>query len=76
MSNAGFQIIDDTLRTSRHGIEGIALGYRETQFGLEWVTWMYNIGSKGERNYFWGHYFDSEEKAWDDYFDRVKRQLF
>lgn len=36
----------------------------------KWVTW--KTGKDGDC--FWGHYFDSEEEAWDDFHERAKGQ--
>lgn len=48
----------------------VVLGYRETRFGKEWVTWECN-DDKGKYNYYWGHYYDNQEHALEDFGKRI-----
>lgn len=48
----------------------VVLGYRETRFGKEWVTWECN-DDKGKYNYYWGHYHRNEKNAYEDLTERI-----
>ena len=48
----------------------VVLGYRETRFGKEWVTWECN-DDRGKYNYYWGHYHRNEKSAYEDYSERI-----
>ena len=48
----------------------VVLGYRETRFGKEWVTWECN-DDKGKYNYYWGHYYRDEKSAYEDLTERI-----
>lgn len=48
----------------------VVLGYRETRFGKEWVTWECN-DNNGKYNYYWGHYYDKEKSAYEDFTERI-----
>ena len=48
----------------------VVLGYRETRFGKEWVTWECN-NDHDKYNYYWGHYFSNEKNAYEDFTMRV-----
>lgn len=52
--------------------EEIVLGRREN-YNREpsFVTWLCMDGN----NYFWGHYFDNEIKALDDFISRIKLEV-
>lgn len=73
MENAGFTIIAETHRPIDGTVEGIALGYKATQFGEEFVTWAFTERPREERSYFWGHYFRTEANAYIDYHERALR---
>ena len=48
----------------------VVMGYRETRFGKEWVTWECN-DDKGKYNYYWGHYYRDEKSAYEDLTERI-----
>jgi len=58
---------------------GVVLAHRaEDGEGLDevWITWMIaqNSDAVGRWDYcFWGHYFDDETDAWNDWIDRCMR---
>lgn len=48
--------------------EYVALAYNEKAV-QPWVTWQHN----GDLNCYWGHYFDTEDEAYQDYLERIRR---
>ena len=50
----------------------VVMGYRETRFGKEWVTWECT-NSNGKYNYYWGHYYRYEKDAYEDLAERISR---
>lgn len=50
----------------------VVLGYRETRFGKEWVTWECN-NNNDKYNYYWGHYYRDEKDAYEDLTERISR---
>lgn len=48
----------------------VVMGYRETRFGKEWVTWECN-NDNDKYNYYWGHYYRDEKSAYEDFTERI-----
>lgn len=70
--NVGFDIVSATLISDR---DVVVLGKKEVlneNTGIvsrQFVTWMYNK----DGGFYWGHYFDSKEKAFKDYIERINQ---
>ena len=74
--NAGFEIIaSEVYHVSRLGQQSrIVLGRMETKLGIKYVTWestLWPVEDHRAIDYYWGHYFDDEEKARADYHRRL-----
>jgi len=69
--NAGYAIFR---RETIGGIE-IALGESTSESGM-YVTWRRTPAHEqnGKPEYYWGHYFDSKNRAMDDFDSRVKEE--
>lgn len=52
--------------------EEIVLGKNNSSAGTMFVTWMCNNNGN---NYFWGHYFDKEVDALEDFVKRIKEEV-
>ena len=75
--NEGYEIIaKEVYSTTRSGRqEQIALGRNETKHGTMYVTWDCTVwplkDGSTKTDYYWGHYFDDENKARADYHHRL-----
>lgn len=72
--NEGYEIIAaETYNVMANDKEArIVLGKMETKYGAMFVTWeSARHPADGETDYFWGHYFDDEQKARADYHRRL-----
>ena len=76
-TNEGYQIIaTETYNATRMGQESrVVLARKETAFGAMFVTWestAWRLSNGSEKaDYYWGHYFDDEDKARADYHRRL-----
>lgn len=74
MQNAGFQITDQIRTfTGKDYTEGYVFGVKRNKYmpgGYEYVTWCYTERN-GEYDFYWGHYFASEEAAEEDFCKRA-----
>jgi hypothetical protein len=50
--------------------DGIVLAHREGAY-QPYVTWAYEPGHSDSTT--WGHYFDTLDKAWEDFESRIAR---
>lgn len=72
MTNAGFKIVEQCVKARENDtVDGVALGWKETSFGDQWVTWAFTDHPAEERSYYWGHYFTDETTAKIDYHKRA-----
>ena len=73
MYNANFRITDmECTRVCKDHTEGYVFGIRRNKYipgGYEYVTWYYQERD-GQYDFWWGHYFGSEEAAWKDFCKR------
>ena len=64
--NAGYKIVKEEMYNEKYGI---VLGINEKAFA-KYVTWELSI-SYDEPYFFWGHYFENEKQALEDYHKRL-----
>ena len=74
--NEGYEIIaaETYLIESDGRRDRIVLGRMETKHGARFVTWesvIWPVHYLQPRDYFWGHYFEDENKARADYHRRL-----
>lgn len=74
MTNAGFTIVQSEIYeqyvshdTEHIQMYGVCIGRKPK----EYVTWEFVVNEKGEYSYFWGHYFTSKNRAFEDYHRRL-----
>ena len=66
--NAGYEIIE----RFPVGEQGFAIGHSETA-PAPYVTWQYRTADLA--HFFWGHYLNSKEAAYDDYRGRINAEI-
>ena len=66
--NAGYEIIE----RFPVGEQGFALGHSETA-PAPYVTWQYRTADLA--HFFWGHYLNSKEAAYEDYRGRINAEI-
>lgn len=64
LKNAGYTIIE----RFTVGEQGFALGHSDTA-PAPYVTWQYRAAAPD--HFFWGHYMNSKEAAYEDYRNRI-----
>ena len=68
LKNAGYTIIE----SFTVGEQGFALGHSETA-PAPYVTWQYRAAAPD--HFFWGHYMNSKEAAYEDYRSRINGEV-
>lgn len=68
LKNAGYTIIE----SFTVGEQGFALGHSETA-PAPYVTWQYRAAAPDQ--FFWGHYMNSKEAAYEDYRNRINGEI-
>ena len=74
MKNTGYDILEaKNYKVTDTYTQGICLGKHENQnYPPRFVTWEYTENLKtGKFTFYWGHYFDSENDAYKDYYTRL-----
>ncbi len=66
--NAGYEIIE----RFPVGEQGFAIGHSETA-PAPYVTWQYRTADPA--HFFWGHYLNSKEAAYEDYRGRINAEI-
>ena len=66
--NAGYEIIE----RFPVGEQGFALGHSDTA-PAPYVTWQYRAAAPD--HFFWGHYMNSKEAAYEDYRNRINGEI-
>ena len=68
LKNAGYTIIE----SFTVGEQGFAIGHSETA-PAPYVTWQYRVAASD--HFFWGHYMNSKEAAYEDYRNRINGEI-